>query len=259
MNRFPFRSFLIVAVFLAGVPYSSWGVQEAGLSKAAIKAGMAYMRALSLATAAYAHQDFAGALDRLDVADQIAPNIPDTWQLRGAVYAEQQAYDKAADAFEKQAQLNPGDFWPHYNLAELLLMEKKYGPAATAFQGLEIYAGHDELVKYKTVFAYLMDGKPDAAKPVLDSMKFPGDTPAYYFAHSAWEFAHQNKNEGTTWYTHALKIFGLPACLSFYDSMVQVGWLPMRNKDGSVPEPAETAGGLTLPAAAPTGLNLGGT
>ena len=107
------------------------------------------------------------------MADQIHPDVPDTWNMRGAIYAEQHAYEKAEDAFEKASKLNPGDFWAPYNLAQLLMMEKKYGPAVQGFQKLEVYKGHEELVQFKIVFCSLMDGKTDQAKQVLELDEIP--------------------------------------------------------------------------------------
>lgn len=222
--------------------------QESGPSEAAMKAGTAYMRALETAASSYASRDFARALEKLDEADQIHGDIPDTWTMRGAIYAEQHAYEKAQDAFEKANKLNPGDFWPPYNLAELLLLEKKYGEAAGAFEKLSVYRGHEELVEYKVVFADLLAGKPDEAKRVLDGMKFPADTPAYYYANAAWAFAHKDEKDGDYWSKAALKVFGIEKCVSYYDALAGVGWLPMRNADGSVPAPADLT---TLPAVSP--------
>jgi tetratricopeptide (TPR) repeat protein len=226
---------LLVALLVAATPFSIHATQQKTMSEAARNAGDAYLRALAAAAEAYSERDFSKALDKLDIADQIAPNIPDTWNLRGAIYAEQHAFEKAEDAFETEGKLTPGDFWPPYNIAELLLMEKKYAQAAAAFQRLEVYAGHEELVQFKIIFADLLMGNMDAAKPVLDAMKFPCDTPAYYYAHAAWEFAHKNEKDGTYFVNAGLKVFGLDRCLSFYDALAQVKWVPMRNADGTVP------------------------
>jgi tetratricopeptide (TPR) repeat protein len=218
------------------------------------------MRALESAASAYAVRQFAVALEKLDQAEQIHPDISDTWNMRGAIYAEQHAFEKAEDAFEKAAQLNPGDFWAAYNIAQLLLMEKKYAAAATAFQKLEVYRGHEELVQFKIIFADLLAGNPDGAKPVLDAMKFPSDTAAYYFAHAAWAYAGKDEKEGSYW-THAgVKVFGPAPSIPFYDALAGAGWVPAREADGAMPEkteltalPAATpaGGGLTIPAATP--------
>ncbi len=248
LKRFPTVASLFAVLLAYTLPLPTRAAQEAGLSKAAQDAGDAYIRSLAAAGEAYSKRNFTLALDKLNIADQIAPNIPDTWNLRGAIYAEQHAFEKAEDAFEKAGKLTPGDFWPQYNLAELLLMQRKYGPAAAAFKGLEVYAGHEELVQFKLVYSDLLMHDTDAAKAVLDAMKFPADTPAYYYANAAWAFAHNDKKQGAYWTTAGLKVFGLDRCLSFYDALAQVNWVPMRNADGTVPENRDLS---VLPAATP--------
>ena len=245
---------MVLAVAVPFFTLSAPAAQPAAPSKAALNAGMPYIRALAGAGVAYANRDFSKALDQLDIADQIQPDIPDTWNMRGAIYAEQHAFEKAEDAFEKAGKLNPGDFWPRYNLAQLLLMQKKFGEAAAAFQKLMIYGGHEELVQFKIVFADLLAGKPDEAKPVLDAMKFPSDTPAYYFAHAAWGFARKDEKEGNYWTGAALKVFGIGQTVSFYDSLAGVGWVGARGADGAAPARTDLTtmpGATPMPAAAP--------
>ena len=128
--------------------------------------------------------------------------------------------------------------------------------AAQAFEKLEVYAGHEELVQFKIVVAYLLAGNLDAAKPVLDAMKFPGDTPAYYFAHSAWAYANKDKKGTFYWSNAGLEIFHLIKCLPFYDALASIGWLPMRTTDGQVPEQTDLT---ALPAASPAAVLPGAT
>jgi tetratricopeptide (TPR) repeat protein len=250
LNR-SLRSLSILALLILAVSGPVFATQETGPSKAAMAAGTAYLRALESAASAYAGRDFSTALDKLDLADQIQPNIPDTWNMRGAIYADQHAFEKAEDAFEKAGQLDPGDFWPPYNIAQLLLMQKKYAEAAKAFQSLMVYQGHEELVQYKLVFADLLQGKSDDAKKVLDAMKFPSDTPAYYFAHAAWGYARKDQKDGNYWTNAGVKIFGTEPCIAYYDALVGAGWAPPREKDGSMPEPADLS---TLPLGNPSPL-----
>jgi Flp pilus assembly protein TadD len=241
------RIAVTLVVLAAVVPISIRADQETGLSDAAKNAGDAYLRALQQAGAAYQQQDYAKALAKLDIADQVQQNIPDTWNMRGAIYAQEHDFDKAEDAFEMAGKLNPGDFWPQYNVAELMLMQKQYGQAVTAFQRLSVYGGHEELVQFKIVFASLLEGKKDVAKPVLDAMKFPCDTPAYYFAHAAWGYASGDNKNGNYFARWGIKVFGVPQCAAFYDALAGAGWVPARTADGSVPDSAE----LTKPDEAP--------
>ncbi len=225
-----------MALLGCAVLSNTQATEESGASPAAMRAGLSYLRALETAGAAYAAGQLSNALDKLDVCDEIHANIPDTWNMRGAIYADQHQYDKALAAFKKAAELNPGDFWPEYNIAQLLLEQKKYAEAVDAFNGLAIYKGQEELVGFKLVYANLMQGKMAPAKKVLDAMKFPCDTPAYYFAHSAWGYANGDQKDGDYWVGAGMKVFGPERCLSFYDALVKSGWVPARNPDGSYPQ-----------------------
>jgi hypothetical protein len=79
-------------------------------------------------------------------------------------------------------------------------------------------------------------------------MKFPSDTAAYYFAQASWAFARKDQKEGNYFTRTGLKVFGIERCVSFYDALAGVGWVPMRNADGTVPERTELT---TLPEATP--------
>jgi tetratricopeptide (TPR) repeat protein len=236
LNRlFPCRIFLAMAL-LGGATHFSRATEESGASPTAIRAGESYLRTLETAGAAYAAGQLSNALDKLDVCDQIHANVPDTWNMRGAIYADQHEYDKARAAFEKASELNPGDFWPQYNIAQLLLVQKRYPEAVDALKKLSVYKGHEELVAFKIVYADLMQGKMDDAKATLDAMKTPSNTPAYYFAQAAWSFANKDEKNGNYFVDSGMKIFAPEKCVSFYDALVLAGWVPPRNADGSYPE-----------------------
>jgi tetratricopeptide (TPR) repeat protein len=250
---------VVAALIAAAAPRISFAIQHSGPSQAALDAGDAYLRALGKAANAYASGDLPEALNDLNDADAVHADIPDTWNMRGAIYAEMHEYDKAEDAFQRAAKLNPGDFWPQYNIAQLMLMQKKYGQAAQAFASLEVYKGHEELVQFKIIIADLMDGKSGDAKPVLDGMKFPSDTPAYYFAHAAWSYANQDRKNGNYYVTAGIKVFGPDRCVSFYDTLAGAGWTPQRNADGSVPELSDEPDLLSLPGVTPEPGAIPGT
>jgi tetratricopeptide (TPR) repeat protein len=246
-----FRRAVVCAAFLSAViPSVALAVQETGPSKKARDAGDQYLRALQAAAMAFVARDYPKALEKLDIADQIHADIPDTWSMRGLIYVQQHDYAKAEEAFAKEIRVNPGDFWGPYNLAELLLVEKKYADAAESFQRLMIYKGHEELVQYKVVLCKSLAGKPAEARPVLDAMKFPCDAPGYYFAHAAWAFASKDAKEGNSWWLEGVKVFGEEKCASFYDALALSGWVPARAADGSIPTPSRllqstgTEGGL---------------
>lgn len=237
---------LLLAALFSLLPLLGRAVEPAGPTQAAREAGPEYLHALQRAGEAYARRDFPAALEGLDAAEQIHPEVPDTWSMRGAVYAEQRAYEKAEDAFTHAARLAPKGFWPRYNLAQLLFVEKKYGEAEAAFEKLLAGPGSQrELVQFKLVLLDLLQGKAGPAQKVLAAMKDPSDTVAYYFAHAAWEFAHDDQKQGKYWVMTGIKIFGLERSYPFYDALADVGWVKKRTA-GGVPAPA-----MTLPMATP--------
>lgn len=197
---------------------------------------------------AYAQRDFSTALDKLDLADHIHPEVQDTWSMRGAIYAEQRAFEKAEDAFQHAAKLAPENFWPRYNLAQLLFMQKKYGEAEAAFERLGADPKHRELVQFKLIILDILQNQLDKAQVVLQSMKEPSDTAAYYFAHAGWDFAHKNQREGEYWVVTGMRIFGVERCYSYYDVLADLGWVSKRTANTTGVPP------LSLPMATPAVL-----
>jgi hypothetical protein len=47
-----------------------------------------------------------------------------------------------------------------------------------------------------------------ASQSALAEIKFPTETPAYYYTHAAWEFAHGNNSSAMKWIGTASEIFG---------------------------------------------------
>jgi hypothetical protein len=115
----------------------------------------------------------------------------------------------------------------------MLLMQKKYAEAQSAFEQLAAPARSRELVDFKIVLALLGQGKDAKARQVLDHMKFPGDTASYYFANAAWEFAHGNKGKAREWIQSGDAIFGQQQNYGFYDSLSDMGWVPARQSAAS--------------------------
>lgn len=224
--------------------------EESGPSQAAHQAGLPYLKQLEEAAAAYGRRDFPKALEKLDLADQIQAEVPDTWNMRGAIYAEEHAYEKAEDAFEHAAKLEPGNFWPQYNLAQLQFMEKKYAAAAASFQKLLDDPQHRELIQFKLVMLDLVQGKRDDAKAIVDSMKVPSDTAAYYFANAALQFSRNDAKQGHYWVSSGLKIFGVGRSYQFYNTLADFGWV----KKGNPAEAASSVAPMSMGSSTPPAL-----
>ncbi|MEI8340590.1 MAG: tetratricopeptide repeat protein [Verrucomicrobiota bacterium] len=215
-------------VFLGSSAGFAQDQSSAGMSKAAIKAGPAYMSLIRDASEAFIKRDFPAAEKKLDEADQIKPGLFDAICLRASIYAEEREFAKAQENYEKALAIQPNSFLPKFNLAEVLLMQKKFAEAQSAFEQLAAPPRARELVDFKIVLAALGQGNDAKAREVLDHMKFPGDSAAYYYSNAAWEFSHGNKSKAKDWIESGNAIFGQAKNYVFYDSLSDMGWVPAR-------------------------------
>ena len=202
--------------------------KSSGLSKSSIKAGPAYVNLIRDAADAFTRRDFRTAVNKLDEADKIKPDLFDAICLRASVYAEEKDFSKAQQYYEKALTIQPNSFVPKFNLAEMLLMQKKFAEAQAGFEQLAAPALQKELVDFKIILALLGQKNDAKAREILDHMKFPGGTAAYYFANASWEFAHGNKPKANEWIDSGDAIFGKPRNSIFYDSLADMGWVPAR-------------------------------
>jgi tetratricopeptide (TPR) repeat protein len=168
------------------------------------------------------------ALEKLDAAEAIFPNFVEEVNMRGAVYAEKRDFVKADELFDRALELEPRAFWPKFNKAEVLLMQGKYADAQMAFEVLLVKVPTSEMVQFKLVLVHLMEKDLDGAKSMLDKMKFPSDSAAYYYANAAIEFARGKREDGEYWIKSGDAIFGFERNMIFYDSLADLGWLDKR-------------------------------
>jgi hypothetical protein len=64
-----------------------------------------------------------------------------------------------------------------------------------------------------------------AAKSALENIKFPTESPSYYFAQAAWEFAHGNERSAKKWIATAREIFEPQLLAWFARPLYELGWL----------------------------------
>src|SRR5256885_4128886 len=158
-------------------------------------------------------RDFATALKLVGEADQADPNKPAILNLRGEILMQQQQFDQAEAAFKKAARLDPKLREAQYNLAQIPFKKKDYAKAQERFEALyNRMPGGDknqaaELIKFKIYMALLLEGKESRAHTMMEEFQFTGDTPALYYAQSAWEYKHNNPEQAADWTGSANKIY----------------------------------------------------
>jgi len=201
---------------------------------------------------AFQQRDFAAALKLLDLADEGTPNEPAFANLRGEILMEEKKFDEAETVLRKAVAADPKFHEAQYNLAQIPFKKGDYAKARERLEALFSEIPTDEkdqaaqLIKFKIFMTLLLEGKDAQAQQLMDQFKFTGDTPALYYAQSAWEFKHGHKEQGDDWVTSARKIYPPALNVIFADAFYDLGWL---SSSGS--EAGPTTSALALAAASP--------
>ncbi len=175
---------------------------------------------------AYRAKDLKTAKARIDEAEKIQPGTTAAANMSGAIAMELEQYEAAKTDFERALAIDPTFFPAQFNLTEIPFQQKKYAEARTMLEALApLDSDGKELVEYKVFLTYLLEGQNDVAAKRLEAIKFPSDTPAYYFAHAAWEFAHDNRNEAQSWVQSSSRIFKPHQNAIFAETLEELGWL----------------------------------
>ena len=218
-----------------------WLEKQAGQSRAALELTSPAERTaktkafaksrIEQARQAFQQRDFASALKFVNDADAADPNQAATITLRGEIFMEQKQFDQAEAEFKKALKADPKFRQAQFNLALVPLKKKDYTTARDRFEALlGRTPGGDkseaaQIIKFNIFLTFLLEGKESRAQKMMEQFQFTGDTPALYYAQSAWEFKHNNPNKATDWITSAKKIYSPALNLVFADSFYDLGWL----------------------------------
>lgn len=176
--------------------------------------------------------DAHAAVDRFEKADK--PTV-ESQDLRGCIYMEQGNFTEAARAFEAAHAIEFGSFPPRVHAIDLLLRQKKFSEARDAYEklldGTTIQTSIERL-RYGILITDLAEHDETGARAALQSIGFPTQTPAYYYAQAAWALAHGAKSEATKWIDTARKIFPAEAESWFARPLFELGWI--KNKPAPV-------------------------
>lgn len=179
-------------------------------------------------------QRYTDALEKLDAAEKLAPNVADIYALRGDIYLAPRKRDfaLALPQFEKAAQLQPDSPLPKFNLAEFHFVKHEFDVALKGFTDLSLDYPKlpmiiRHLVHYKRFLCELkLAHRPAADQILADNFTFMDDTPAYYFCKAALAFDAGDTNKGNEWVARAVAVFKGPNCETYYDSFKELRWVP---------------------------------
>ncbi len=179
-------------------------------------------------------QRYTDALEKLDAAEKINPNLADIYALRGDIYLapRRRDFDLALPQFEKAAQLQPESPLPKFNLAEYHFVKHEFETALQAFTKLttdypKLPMMIRHLVHYKRALCELMLGhRPAADQIIAEHFTFMDDTPAYYFSKAAISFSAGDPNKGNEWVKRGVAVFKAQSCEPYYDAFKELRWVP---------------------------------
>jgi len=189
-------------------------------------------------------QRYTDALDKLDAAEKLNPNIADIYALRGDIYLapRRRDFDLALPQFEKAAELQPDSPLPKFNLAEFHFVKHDFDTALKSFTKLTVDYPKlpmtiRHLIHYKRVLCELNLGHGPAADQIIaDNFTFMDDTPAYYFCKAALAFNAKDSDKGNEWIKRGVAVFKAPKCEPYYDAFKELRWVP--DLDFGVPQDA---------------------
>ncbi len=192
--------------------------------------------ALERAISAFNKGRFEDAEKQADAAEKAGSKKPEVANLLGAIYTRQKRYDDAVEQFIQALALDAKFYPARLNLAEVKLLQGKYADAQKEYQALKEQDPDSEVVDFKLVLCFLLEGQDAKANAMVDTMKFPGKTPAYYYARAAIASKRGGKEAVDRYYDYAKKYYTDAQCDFFAQSLKEIDFTAAR----PVAPPAKT-------------------
>jgi Tfp pilus assembly protein PilF len=172
------------------------------------------------------------ALEKVNLAIRLAPQDPDAYGLRAAIYAQKQLWPQAESDYGKVLAIDAANAPAKFDLAEIKFKQKFYDKARAGFLALEKDDSLGDLASYKVFLCDLAAGHVDAAGKELDAFNQVGGNASYYFANAAWSLYHHKTEEGRGWLTSAIQIYAQDKVNSYSISLKDLGYLPLPQPPG---------------------------
>src|SRR5438128_427641 len=186
---------------------------------------------------------FQEALKQLDAIDARQPDLAASKNLRGVILMRQGNYDEADAALTQAARIDP-KFWnARFNLAEIPFLKKDWAEARKRFEQLlstgqsDLAKEASELIQYKILLTYLMEGKSNMVDSILAKLELSPDTPAVDYVKAAVALQQKNEAEAKDWISAAEKNYTPQLNKLFVESLYEIGWMekPAGQRRASLP------------------------
>jgi predicted Zn-dependent protease len=127
--------------------------------------------------------------------------------LQGAAYTRLKDYPAAEKSFRAALDKQPGLFAAQFNIGEIQFLQQKYREAFEHFSSMLLRDPGNELLQFKTFLCLLQMKDEDRAKQVLARIRYPGETPAWYYSQAAWELSKGNKSKASNYLSTAKTLY----------------------------------------------------
>ena len=188
---------------------------------------------------------YSEALKQLDAIDARQPDMAAAKNLRGVALMRMGDYGVAEKALQKARELDPALWEARFNLAEIPFLKKNWVEARHRFEKLgagkseQAEGATGDLIQFKILLTYLLDGKEKKALEILDRLQASSASPAYYYGKAALSFRHRDEVEAKLALEAAEKSFSPRLYKLFLESFYEVGW--MKKPEGAVPAALQVA------------------
>jgi tetratricopeptide (TPR) repeat protein len=171
---------------------------------------------------------FTEALAALDEIDKARKPTAESLDLRGCIFLEQEKFDDATKAFNAAHAADDALFLPRLHLGDVIFRQKKFEDARTVYERLDRQTNiliSAERLRYGILLARLGVHDEAGAQLAFARIKFPTETPTYYYAQAAWQFAHGRNGDAKKWLRTADQIFDVASTAWFARPLYDLGWV----------------------------------
>ncbi len=160
---------------------------------------------------------------RIRELEEIQPDHPLVFALRGAVNSLRKDYDAARKEFARALELKPDDYMANFNAAEVEFAAGNYAAAQERFQKMYEKKTRDEVLIFRLFLCSLQRGDSRRQELLLARMPRTGKTPAWYYASAAQLFKAGRKSEARHLIKSARVFY--PGKTGFFDKTLEsLGW-----------------------------------
>lgn len=168
---------------------------------------------LHVVMADFEAKKYDAALAKLTDLEKQMPDDPFILNLLGAIHTKKKDFANARKYFDRSLEKQPDFFPAKFNLGELLFLERQYAESLAFFRQMQRVDPTNELLQFKVFLCAFQLDDNEGTAAALKKIRYPGDTPAWYYAQAAWEAKKGDKKKAREYVASARAIFNTKTAL----------------------------------------------